>query len=65
MGFWLPVGKIHNTSLGDCEDVFLQAGDSETRKDLTLKKQQEIPGWAALAHWEVREKRALGTGSQG
>ena len=28
------------------KDTFIEAGDSETRKGLALKKQQESPGWA-------------------
>ena len=41
----------------------MKAGDSKTRKDLAKKKQQESLCWAALAHWEVREKGAFGAGS--
>ena len=47
-------------SPGDYEGAFIKAGDSETRKGLAQKQQQENLGWAALAHWEVREKGALG-----
>ena len=43
--------------------MFVKAGHSKTRKGLAEKKQQESLGWAALAHWEVREKGALETGS--
>ena len=50
-------------SLGDYEDPFIKAGDGETRKGLAQKRQEENLGWAAIAHWEVREKGALGTGS--
>ena len=53
---------FHNPSPGDYEDPFIKAGDSGTRKGLAWKKQQESLGWAALAHWEVSEKWALGTG---
>ena len=55
--------RFHNTSPGDYEDTFIKAGDNETRKGSAQKKQQESLGWAALAHWEVREKGAFGTGS--
>ena len=44
------------------ESTFLKAGDYETRKGLGQKKQQESPGNAAVAHWDVREK---GTWRQG
>ena len=50
-------------SPGDNEGMFIKSGDSETRKDLAYKEQQESLGWAAFAHWEVREKGALGRGS--
>ena len=50
-------------SPGDYEDLFIRAGNSEKRKDLALKEQQESLVWVALAHWEVRENGALGTGS--
>ena len=50
-------------SPGDHEDVFIKARDSETRKSLEYKKGLESPGWAALAHQEVREKATLETGS--
>ena len=40
------------------------AGDSETRKSLAQKQQQESLGGADLAHWEVRGKGALETGSK-
>ena len=48
--------RFHNTSPGDYEDTFIKAGDSETRTGLALKKQEESLDWAALAHWEGREK---------
>lgn len=49
-----------------CEDIFIKAEGSETRKVLAWEKQRESRGswgWVALAHREVREKEALGTGS--
>ena len=49
--------------LGDSERAFMKAEDSEPRKGLGEEKQQGSLGWAALAHWEVREKGTLGTGS--
>ena len=52
------------TSPADYEATLMKAGHSETRKGLAQKKQYESLGWAALAHWEVREKAALGTGSE-
>ena len=52
-------------SPGNFEGMFIKAGDSDTNKGLTQKQQQESPGWAVLAQWEVREKEALGTGSGG
>ena len=42
----------------DYEDAFITAGDSKTRKGLSQKEQESL-GWAALLHWEVREKGAL------
>ena len=50
-------------SPGGSEGTFIKAGDSETRKGSAWRKQQGSPGWAALAHWEAREKGTLGTGS--
>ena len=50
-------------SPGNYEGTFIKAGDSKTRKGLAWKKQWDSLGRAALAHWEVREKGALGTGS--
>ena len=47
-------------SPGDYKDIFIKAGDNETRKGQAQKKQQENLGWAALANWEVRDKWALG-----
>ena len=55
--------RFHNTSPGGYEGTSIKAGDSDTRKGLALKKQQESPGWAALAHREVEGKEALGTDS--
>ena len=62
-GFLTVQERFHTTSPGDYEDPFIKAEDSEPRKSLAQKEQQERLGWAALAHWEVREKGALGTGS--
>ena len=62
-GFLLHTGKISQQSPGDYEGTFIKAGDSEIRKGLAQKKQQDSLGWAALAPWEVREKGDLGTGS--
>ena len=47
-------------SPGVYEGTFIEAGDSETRKGLA--KKEEATG-AFLAHWEVREKGALGPDS--
>ena len=55
--------RFHNMSPGDYEDTFMNPGDSETRKRLVLKKQQESLRWSALAHWEARDKGSWGTGS--
>ena len=44
------------------ESTFIKARDSRTRKGLAQKQQQESPGSAALAYWEVREKGARFTG---
>ena len=57
--------RFHSTSPGEFEGAFVKVGDSETGRGLAQKKQQESPGGAALAHWEVREKGALGSGSGG
>ena len=54
-------GKISQL---ESRGLFLKAGGSETRKGLAKRKQQESLGWAALDHWEVRQKGALGTGSE-
>ena len=47
----------------DCEDTCIKTGEGKTRKGLVKRKQQESLGWAALAHWEVREEGALVAGS--
>ena len=52
--------RYSNTGPGDCEGMFIKAADSDTRKGLAYKKQQESPGWVALSHCEVREKGASG-----
>ena len=52
-------------SPGDYENTFIRGGDSKTRRGLAQDKQQESLGWAALAHWEVKEEGALGRGSGG
>ena len=41
-------------SPGGYEGTFIKAGDSEKRKGLAWRKQQENLGWATRAHWEVR-----------
>lgn len=46
-GSWLCVGKFHNRSPGDFERVFIKDEDSETRKGLGCKKQQET-AWLVL-----------------
>ena len=55
---------FHNTSSSDYEGMFMKAVDSETRKGSAQKKQQERLGRAVLAHQEVREKGALGSGAE-
>ena len=46
------------------ESTFIKAGDSETQKYLGEKKPQESTGGGVWAHWEVRAKGALETGSR-
>ena len=48
------LGRFHNMSPGGYEGTFIKAGDSEKRKGLAWRKQQENLGWATRAHWEVR-----------
>ena len=52
-------------SPGDYEGTFMRAGDSETRKPRVEEATGKSPSRAALAHWNIREKGALGTGAGG
>ena len=42
--------RFHSMSLGDYGGAFIETGDSEARKGLAEKKQQESLVWPALVH---------------
>lgn len=56
-------GRFHNMDPGNFEGLFIKAGTVKQGRLSIEEATGESLGEAALAHWEVREKGALETGS--
>ena len=57
--------RFHNKSPGEFESTFVNAENSETKEGLRIEEARgQSLGGAALAHWKVREKGSLETGSE-